>query len=112
MSNCEAEYVTATIATQECLWLKRLIQEMVISLNQPIQIKCDNESGIKLVRNPVFHACSKHIIHYYFVREKVFSQDVKLHKTHTNEQVADIFTKTLAKLKFEVFRKALVVIEN
>ena len=42
----------------------------------------------------------------------VLSQDVKLHKIHTNEQVAYIFTKTLNKVKFEVFRKALGVIEK
>ena len=41
----------------------------------------------------------------YFVREKVLTQDVELQKIHTNKQVADIFTKTLLKVKFEVFRK-------
>ena len=44
--------------------------------------------------------------------ERVLSQDVELQKIHTNEQVADIFTKALVKLKFEVFRKALGVIEK
>ena len=113
LSSCETEYVAATMATQECLWLRRLIQEMVTTLDQPIQINCDNESAIKLAGNPIFHARSKHIeTHYHFVREKVLSQDVELQKIHTNEQVADIFTKALAKLKFEVFRKALGVIEK
>ena len=28
LSSCEAEYVAATMATQECLWLRRFIQEM------------------------------------------------------------------------------------
>ena len=41
----------------------------------------------------------------YFVRENVLTQDVELQEIHTNEQVADIFTKALAKVKFEVFRK-------
>jgi len=81
LSSCEAEYVAATMATQECVWLRRLIQEMVTTLNQPTQINCDNESAIKLAENPVFHACSKHIeTHYHFVREKVLSQDVELQK--------------------------------
>ena len=76
---------------------------MVTILNQPIQINCDHESAIKLAENPMFHARLKHIeTHYHFVREKVLSQDVELQKIHTNEQVADIFTKALSKLKFEV----------
>ncbi|KAK4426798.1 hypothetical protein Salat_1448500 [Sesamum alatum] len=47
------------MATQEYLWLRRLIREMVTNLNYPIQIFCNNESAIKLVGNPVFHARSK-----------------------------------------------------
>ncbi|XP_022963858.1 uncharacterized protein LOC111464046 [Cucurbita moschata] len=42
----------------------------------------------------------------YFVRENVLTQDVELQEIHTNEQVADIFTKALAKVKFEVFRRS------
>ena len=113
MSSCEAEYVVATMATQECLWLRRLIQEMVTTLNQSIQINCDNDSAIKLAGNSVFHARSKHIeTHYHFVREKVLSQDVELQKIHTNEQIADIFTEALAKVKFEAFYKSLRVIKK
>ena len=39
LSSCEAEYVATTMAAQECLWLRRFIQEIVTTLNQPIQIK-------------------------------------------------------------------------
>ena len=35
----------------------------------------------------------------------MLTQDVELQEIHTNEQVGDIFTKTLVKVKFEVFRK-------
>ncbi|KAL0311583.1 UNVERIFIED_CONTAM: Retrovirus-related Pol polyprotein from transposon TNT 1-94 [Sesamum angustifolium] len=79
LSSCEIEYVVATMATQECLWLRRLIREMVTTQNHPIQNFCDNESATKLAGNPAFHARSKHIeTHYYFVREKVLSQDIEL----------------------------------
>ncbi|KAL0408224.1 UNVERIFIED_CONTAM: Retrovirus-related Pol polyprotein from transposon TNT 1-94 [Sesamum radiatum] len=112
LSSCEAKYVAATMATKECLWLRRLIREMVTNLNHPIQIFCDNESAIKLAGNPVFHARSKHIeTHYHFVREKVSSQDIE-QKIRTNKQVANIFTKALARAKFEEFREALGVIDN
>jgi len=59
----------------------------------------------------VFHARTKHIeTHYHFVREKVLTQDIELQQIGTGDQVADIFTKALAKAKFEVFRSALGVV--
>lgn len=113
LSSCEAEYVAATMATQECIWLKRLIQEMFSALDYPIPIHCDNESAIKLAGNPVFHARTKHIeTHYHFVREKVLAQDIQLQKIRTEDQVADIFTKALGKAKFEVFRDALGIVDS
>ena len=42
LSSCEAEYLATTMATQECLCPRRLIQETVTTLNQSIQINCDN----------------------------------------------------------------------
>eukprot|EP00268_Persea_americana_P015414 TRINITY_DN17101_c0_g1_i5.p1 TRINITY_DN17101_c0_g1~~TRINITY_DN17101_c0_g1_i5.p1 ORF type:complete len:525 (+),score=94.13 TRINITY_DN17101_c0_g1_i5:1509-3083(+) len=113
LSSCEAEYMAATMATQECIWLKRLIQDLVSVFNLPVPIYCDNESAIKLAGNPVFHARTKHIeTHYHFVREKVLTEDVELQKIQTEDQVADIFTKALAKAKLEVFRSALGVVSR
>ncbi|XP_048228341.1 secreted RxLR effector protein 161-like [Ricinus communis] len=75
LSSCEAEYVAATMATQECVWLKRLVQELVSTVNYLIPIYCDNKSAIKLSENPVFHTRSKHIeTHFHFVREKFLTQ--------------------------------------
>lgn len=74
------------MATQKCIWLKRLIQEIVSDLNHPVPIHCDNESAIKLAGNPVFHAHTKHIeTHYHFIREKVLTQDIELLKIRTED---------------------------
>lgn len=86
---------------------------LVSPFNYSIPIYCDNESAIKLAANPVFHAHTKHIeTLFHFVREKVLIQDIELQKIRTEDQVADIFTKALAKAKFEVFRGVLGVVEN
>ncbi|KAK2965995.1 hypothetical protein RJ640_012350 [Escallonia rubra] len=111
LSSTEAEYVAATMATQECVWLKRLIGDMFCEVDYAVQIKCDNESAIKLASNPIFHARTKHIeVRYHFVREKVLSEDVELLSVRTNDQVADIFTKALVEPKFQRFRNALGVV--
>ncbi|XP_073152551.1 secreted RxLR effector protein 161-like [Henckelia pumila] len=90
LSSCEAEYVDATMATQECFWLKRLIEEIFSILDYPVPIHCDNESAIKLAGNP----------------------DIQLKKIGMESQVADIFTKALSKTKFDEFRSDLGVIDS
>ncbi|KAI3448749.1 hypothetical protein Pfo_005414 [Paulownia fortunei] len=101
------------MATQECIWLKRLIEEIFYVLDYPIPIQCDNESAIKLVGNPVFHVRTKHIeTRYHFVREKVLTHDIQLQKIRTEDQVGDIFTKALGKAKFEAFQSALGVVDS
>ncbi|XP_073154008.1 secreted RxLR effector protein 161-like [Henckelia pumila] len=80
-SSCDAEYVVVTMYTQECIWHKRLIQEIFSILHYPVPIHCENESAIKLAGNPVFHARTKHTeTHHHFVREKVLTQDIQLKK--------------------------------
>lgn len=111
LSTAEAEYVAATLASQECIWLTRLLQDVNEVPNFPIPIFCDSESAIKMARNPVFHGRTKHIaIHYHFVREKVLNQEIELKSIRTDDQVADGFTKALSRSKFEEFRNALGLI--
>lgn len=71
----------------ECIWLKRLIGDMLHRVDFTVQIKYHNEIAITLVSNPAFHARTKHIE----VREKVLSEEIELVNVRTNDQVADIF---------------------
>jgi len=74
-------------------------------------IWCDNQSCIKMTENPVFHDRSKHIrIKYHYIRDMVEKGAVKLQYVATEEQTADIFTKPLARSKFEHFRGKLGVV--
>ena len=74
-------------------------------------IYCDNQSCIKLSENPVFHDKSKHIeIKYQYIRDMVEKGVVKLQYIATDEQVADVLTKPLSKVKFEYFRDKLGVV--
>ena len=67
---------------------------------------------MKLLENPMFHDKSKNIeIKYYFIWDMVRSGAVKLQYVATDEQIADVLTKPLAKVKFEYFRERLGVIQ-
>ncbi|XP_026410095.1 uncharacterized protein LOC113305228 [Papaver somniferum] len=113
LSSTEAEYVASTMATQECIWLKRLIGDISNKVDYSVPIKCDNQSAMQLAANPVFHARSKHIeIQHHFVREKVIDREIELQNIPSEEQVADVFTKALGRVKFENFRNLLGVIDR
>ena len=76
-------------------------------------ILCDNQSGICLTENPVFHDQSKHSdIRYHFIQDMVQRGVVRLNHIGTNEQVADILTKPLGKFKFLTFRERLGIVER
>ncbi|GJX19286.1 zinc finger, CCHC-type containing protein [Tanacetum coccineum] len=55
------EFMAATGAACQALWLKRLLSELTGREEERITLKVDNISAIALVRNPVFHGRSKHI---------------------------------------------------
>jgi hypothetical protein len=76
-------------------------------------ILCDNQSCIKMTENPVFHDRSKHIeIHYHFIRDMVQRGALKLQYISTNEQVVDVLTKPLSRVKFEYFRDNLGIVRK
>ena len=65
----------------------------------------DNQSAMRFAENPVFHARSKHIdIRHHFVHERLASNEVILNYCASEENVADMFTKPLAKPQFIALR--------
>jgi len=73
----------------------------------------DNQSGIRLFENPMFHNCSKHIdIRYHFIQDMVQRGAIRLHHAGIDDHVANILTKPLGKVKFLTFRERLGVVER
>jgi hypothetical protein len=108
ISSCEAEYVAATTAACQGIWLARLLGEMLNE--EPLQPKLlvDNKSAISLAKNPVFHERSKHIdIRYHFIRECVEQGRVGIDYIRTNDQLADVLTKALGRLVFQGLRRRI-----
>ena len=63
-----------------------------------------------MAHNPVFHARTKYIeVHYHYEHEKVLAGEIDLVYVSTQEQVADIFTKSLGAEKLQRFRSAMGV---
>src|SRR3982074_2233528 len=102
LSTAEAEYMAATQATKEALWLKQLLNEIGLTQSQPVLIRFDNQGCIALTKNPAYHSRTKHIdIRHHFIRDSVEVGTVQLQYCATDDMVADVFTKALARDKHE-----------
>jgi hypothetical protein len=102
LSTAEAEYIALSVAVREAVWLHKLLTDLFDHEMDPTTIHCDNQSCVKLSENPVFHDRSKHIeIKYHYIRDMVQRKTVHMQYLPTHEQIVDIFTKPLAKTKFE-----------
>ena len=108
LSSSEAEYVAMTDAMKEANFLRQLLADMTGSERQVVRLYADNQSAIKLSENPVQSKRTKHIdIRYHFIRLQVEDGIVNVEYIPTNENVADMFTKPLSKVKlleFEMIR--------
>lgn len=108
-STTEAEYMAAASAIKEALWMRRLLSELGQDIGT-IDIKADNQSAIKLLKNPIISMRSKHIdVIYHFARERVARKDVSFEYIRTDHMVADSLTKALPTSKFNFCRSAMGV---
>jgi hypothetical protein len=97
----EAKYRAVVNASQESLWLRQILSEFGFQQHHLNNLWCDNQSAIKLTKDPVQNQCSKHIeLHMHFIRKLIHDQFIKVLFCPTEDQVVDIFTKSLTKVKF------------
>ena len=112
-STAEAEYIAASDACRETIWLRKLLSDLFGGKLESTIIHCDNQSCIKLSKNPVFHDRSKHIeMKYHFIKDLVQRGTLKLQYIRTDEQIANILTKPLTSTKFMYFHDKLGMVEN
>jgi hypothetical protein len=107
-SSTEAEYKAVANATAESMWVQKLLEELQVSHHPVTHLWCDNIGAKYLSANPIFHARTKHIeINFHFVRERVAQKLLDIRYIHTDDQLADGFTKPLPVAKMKRFRSNL-----
>jgi len=71
VSTAEAEYMAASAAVKEAIWLSHLFADLGYEL-RPVQLFSDNQAALSLMKHPIASARSKHIdVLYHFARERV-----------------------------------------
>ena len=103
-STCEAEYIAASEAANEGVWMKEFISDLGVipSASGPMKIFCDNTGAKALAKESRFHKRTKHIKRRFnSIRDLVKEGDIEICKTHTDLNFADPLTKPLPRAKHD-----------
>ncbi|CAI7874249.1 unnamed protein product [Closterium sp. NIES-53] len=96
LSSAEAEFIAASAAVCEGLYLTELLQETKMAMNGSFKLLCDNQSAIKIANKPGFVNRTKHIaLRYFFVKDEIDKGTVQLIYCPAGEMAADFLTKKL-----------------
>ena len=90
-STCEAEYIAASEAANEGVWMKEFISDLGVipSASGPMKIFCDNTGAIALAKESRFHKRTKHIKrHFSSIGDQVQVGDIEICKIHTDLNVS------------------------
>ncbi|XP_077221653.1 secreted RxLR effector protein 161-like [Tasmannia lanceolata] len=107
LSTTDAEYIADGSYCAQILWMKNTFLDYGLNL-KCVPIHCDNTNAINLTKNPIQYSRAKHIeIRHYFLRDHSKKGDISIEYIHTNDQLADIFTKPLNEDPFCDIRSGL-----
>jgi hypothetical protein len=116
-SSTEAEYVAASDACKEGIWLLGFFNEVNhvfgFKKQKGIKLHIDNVSAIKLTKNPEFHGRTKHInIRHHLIREYVKNGTIIPVWISGQDNIADILTKPLPRPTFTRLRDRLGLVDK
>jgi hypothetical protein len=92
--------------------MARLLGELLGREPEVVELKVDSKSALALARNPVFHERSTHIdLMYHFIRNCLAEGTVSTTYINIVDQLADILTKALGRVKFQELRARIEMIQ-
>jgi len=108
LSTAESEYVAGAYAAREAVWLGRVAVELQLLNVATVVLKCDNQSALHMAKNPADTSRTKHIeLRHHYLRQCVQSGVIVMQFVPTDDNLADMFTKGLARDKLRGFLKGL-----
>jgi hypothetical protein len=101
LSSAESEYVQLTLACQEILYLREVLQ--LLGFEQAsTEIFEDNQAAIAICYNPCHRSRTRHIKRrYHFIRQCIKESEVFVTYTRSEDNIADLFTKPLGDTLFK-----------
>lgn len=91
LSTGKVEYISASIATSQAVWLRKIMQDFGEKQESTTSILCNNKSAIAMNKSHVCHGKSIHIaLKHHNIRGVVEDKEVDVVYSKTEDQVADI----------------------
>ena len=100
----EAEYIAVNEAAKEAVWMRKFLSELRVipDTENPMALFCDNNAAIQIAKEPRAHKKSRHIRRkFHLIREFVENEEVMIQRVDTKDNIADPFTKGLARSVLE-----------
>lgn len=111
-SSTEVEYRAMSTACSEIVWLRGLLAELGFPQTTSTPLHADNTGAIQIATNPVFHERTKHIeVDCHSIRDILESQVISLPHISSDLQVADIFTKAMARQRHQFLVGKLLLVD-
>jgi hypothetical protein len=108
-STTEAEYIAASEAAKEGVWIRKFLSKLgvFLSVSSPLYLYCDNNGAIAQAKEPRNHQKNKHVLRkFHLIREIVKRGDIKICKVHTDLNVVYPLTKLFPQSKHEAHMRA------
>ena len=71
-SSVEVEYQVMALGICELMWIKTLLKELRVDIEEPMTLYCDNKAAISIAHNPIQHDHTKHVeVDRHFIKEKI-----------------------------------------
>ena len=108
LSTIEAEYVAMSRCAQQMIWMQTWLDKVEIEHDTPGIIRGDSRGAIALMKTTKDHGKVKHIdIRHHYIRELVKSGAILFEQIASTNNLADLFTKPLARDHHHCFLAAL-----
>ena len=90
------------------VWLHGILTKFGIQTSSTVDLYCDNQSTIKISSDHVQKHRTKHIhVRMHYIQELMHDRTITLHYYPTEDQIADIFTKSFTEKGFSFLRSLL-----
>jgi hypothetical protein len=112
LSTTEAEYVAASSAAREIVWVTALLHELGINIGT-VPLHCDNQGAIDLGKLVRYRPRTKHIgTRFHYVRECIDAGIIDLQYISTHDQLADALTKPLSGPAIKTFAQRVGLVDG
>ena len=97
LSSSEAEFVAASEAVKDVLFVVNVLESLGIEVEKPIIVRVDNMGAVFMSQNNSSGARTRHVdTRWHFVRELVEDKFIEVVFVKSEENKSDLFTKNLS----------------